>query len=403
MPQAISLRDYLTRENPALEVKGSKSRNNTTNAKYPEVGRVVPWMDFKLNTINNLFERRLSTHLEKLYHDLSDPPKLRTPDLEIKAESCLQSLFEKSNQHIVAEALERSKDLLKFNVFIVIGDKSKLLYGNSFKPDLAGQSDVENDNNILPGDAKLSAKFGSKFLRTIPPNVGVKNQTESYIWPLRQLLRYSVNSGMRYGYIITDKELIILRIGTFEERLEGASFKEMRQTVEDRSLIEWRAIPWDNSGNTLTINLALWTLHILAANNGLLDWKYETLEDEKLRNEESRARLQPDQSSFPSDLTNSKENTQQEVENDTVSQGNPSQGTAGSFLGRPMAGLDLSDSFGPGSQSLKPTGKSKLAEKSEPVGKPKPSGKRKLESEPSDDTAPRRRRRTKTKKGLEAR
>lgn len=116
----------------------------------------------------------------------------------------------------------------------------------------------------------------------------------------------------------------------------------------------------------------MWTPHILAANNGILDWKYGSLEDEKLRDEQSRVRLQPDPNSFPSDFNDSKENTQAEVGNDRIASGQPSQETVGSIVARTLGDLDMLASFGAGSQSSK-------------------VGKRKAESDASGDDALRRR------------
>lgn len=53
--------------------------------------------------------------------------------------------------------------------------------------------------------------------------------------------------------------------------------------------MEYVSIPWDNyrQGNpddygALTVNLALWFIHILAGNAHEVDWSYPDLQDEKL-------------------------------------------------------------------------------------------------------------------------
>jgi hypothetical protein len=114
---------------------------------------------------------------------------------------------------------------------------------------------------------------------------------------------------MRYGYLITDKELVVFRIGPADDRIPHSSQKELRQAVAENSIVEWQSIPWENHGDSkLTVNLALWVLHILAANNGLLDWEYKELAEETIMDFESQQKLT---TSFSTEEAQSQQRTQQ--------------------------------------------------------------------------------------------
>jgi hypothetical protein len=359
MPQTTTLLHYLTQANPEVETRWrSLSQSETKGDDYPDLRKLALWEDFQLETIVKMFDHKLSNLLMERYDNLPNMPKLRPSSLELYLEACVQDVVTMFNQEIVLEALDKTtprRDFLGQEVWMLRGSKTRVKWKTKLAPDWAGRSQLEFENNILPGDTKMSKNFDSDSILEAVTEGEEIGRNLNHLWPIRQVLWYCYNTGMRYGYIITDKELIVLRVGTYEEK-EPPTFEDLRTAIRKKSRVEWRAIPWDNSGNELTINLALWTLHILAANNGLLDWKYGKLEDEKLVPYASQTQLQPDPNGVSQRM---------------------------SFAGN-LRGLML-DSFGSDSQLLS-----------------QPAGKRKLESEPSDDNAPRRRRRTTTKEGLEA-
>lgn len=66
----------------------------------------------------------------------------------------------------------------------------------------------------------------------------------------------------------------------------------LRQRLIRNGLLEYVSIPWENhhQGDVnkyrdLTINLALWFVHVLAGNNYQVDWNYGLLKDEGLARE----------------------------------------------------------------------------------------------------------------------
>lgn len=103
---------------------------------------------------------------------------------------------------------------------------------------------------LVCGENKLSTKWNSdkhKLRKAFQGN---------WIWPFRQVLTYCVATRTRYGCLMTPDELVVLRV-----YLNGSGQSESWN-------VQYKAIPWDDSGNKLTINLGIWALGMMALNSG---------------------------------------------------------------------------------------------------------------------------------------
>ncbi|KAJ3468224.1 hypothetical protein MRS44_002289 [Fusarium solani] len=79
---------------------------------------------------------------------------------------------------------------------------------------------------------------------------GLKEQQANSLSPLCQLAKYAKLSGTRYGFIMTDKEVVVVRFIVDSTGQYGA---------------EWQAIPQSASGEgTLTVGLAVWALIMMS-------------------------------------------------------------------------------------------------------------------------------------------
>lgn len=310
MPRPKSLLDYLTKPNPPLTLEqrpSSKSAKgtNTTHCEYPTPVEVRPWKEFKMGVILKLYGEQVAEVLKRQRSTLSDIPVMLESQLVVKLEPSMTSIVNTTNLAVVLNALQHSAhSLVSQNVRMHTGDRARVLDGQ-WRPDWAGMSDVQGLNNILPGDTKTSRTWGSEMILKYVVNKKIVTDGEKNLWPLRQLLCYCICCHARYGYIITDKELLVMRVGTREEkgRETQPSQKELRDAVHDNAWMEWKAISWNAYGSKkMTINLALWALHIMAANNGLLDWTYDSLNEEAIVDlDTQRGRvLIPDNPSFVS-------------------------------------------------------------------------------------------------------
>ncbi|KAI8720157.1 hypothetical protein NCS52_00460400 [Fusarium sp. LHS14.1] len=89
--------------------------------------------------------------------------------------------------------------------------------------------------------ARLSSQWTSERL---------KNQDSADLFPIRQLATYARESGTRYSFIMTDKEIVVVRFTVDSNGQYGA---------------DWQAIPRDASGEgSLTVGLAVWALIMMS-------------------------------------------------------------------------------------------------------------------------------------------
>ena len=292
-----TLHDYLTQVNPVLvEARRSRksSKSSTTNTKWPLIKEIKQLKDFSWETLREISHRQLQQTLNQPF-PLLDVPPVNAAQRRFSDERSLTLVLAMTNQSIVLEALSQTSDnLMSQNIQMVTGGQALLVFGHpKDDPDWAGTNDENarsNDQlpqNILPGDTKMSWNWKSSELKDchLRDEKGYLRPVGK-LWPVRQLLYYCLVSYSRYGYIITDKELVVIRVGpTQNHEVSEDDYLNCKNHVSRDAAVEYISIPRGNAGaaEELTVNLALWILHILAANNGRLGHRpYRSLEYEIL-------------------------------------------------------------------------------------------------------------------------
>ncbi|KAF2669442.1 hypothetical protein BT63DRAFT_455423 [Microthyrium microscopicum] len=286
-----TLLDYLRQANPTVWCKGdqSSSAGSTKHEDYPTPSRVKRWKEFKLTNIRKIFDNAIDLALKDTPTEAfrtidSGPVELN----DIFKEDCLNSVIIRSIQPITVEALSKtSQAIVEKDIFMHRGTAAKLPSKSRFQPDWAGKTSLRGDINALPGDTKVSKSWTSLMFKTQLNSKGeIKYEKSPYVWPVRQVFHYCIKTHSRYGFIITDAELVVLRFGLASQQNGQASVEKIREYIEDDGYAEWQSIPWkhdsDNTGS-LSINLALWVLHLLAVNNGFLESNYGKLSEEVKR------------------------------------------------------------------------------------------------------------------------
>lgn len=90
------------------------------------------------------------------------------------------------------------------------------------------------------------------------------NVTRKRLRPLELLATYCRFGETRYGFIITQEELVAIRI----RRLDPALIPGVLACDEPCAGIEYKSVPWDASGpGNLTVNLAIWALGCMGMND----------------------------------------------------------------------------------------------------------------------------------------
>jgi hypothetical protein len=304
---ARSLFEYLTGENAELDCSRCRPGNNSSNLDWFVPRMVIPWEDFNFETFEDIYNGLLK---RVLAHPIGPRrfPQISEEDCEISCEESCTALILKSNHTVVSGALLIStKELVKewpfHRLAWVLGRHASPLRinGRNLHPDWAGihksiaKSTVANGHspcpkdekpkakNILPGDTKVSRKWTSDQVEKRCRDGAVVNSHGNRNWlrPIMQIFTYCVIAESRYGYIITDKELVAIRV---RPRARNPKMSPTEAVRRD-GVLEYKSISWkSHRGETptdkykeLTINLALWWLHILADNSRSIDWEYRRL------------------------------------------------------------------------------------------------------------------------------
>ncbi|KAK2791760.1 hypothetical protein FQN51_002124 [Onygenales sp. PD_10] len=322
-----TLLDYLTQPNPVIVNDYSLGGLPT---KFEITSNLLqrPWADFDYETLLKCYGDTL--RICKQWGGIS--PSLKLPETIIRDEDTVEHLLTRAVVPQVNEGLEEAwshlfKGQKPDQPHMTRGGQTrkslnKSIQGHKGKgkptgdgggsgecsidktgyPDWAGIRANQDPNiwsNILPGESKLSRKWRMDF---------TQEGAEPYLWPLAQIEFYCTRQrNVRYGYLVTDFELVALR---FQKHKIGDGIAKQRPTraistpghqrnqssmsdismmssspsrhaldlsfhsassTSEHVVIDMVSIPWMNSGpGKLTVKLALWWLHMMAAGGDTL-------------------------------------------------------------------------------------------------------------------------------------
>ncbi|CAF9905258.1 MAG: hypothetical protein GOMPHAMPRED_003094 [Gomphillus americanus] len=346
-----TLHEFLTIKNPDLDRRSLKGGKTTNVNGVVGPDKTVPWSDFRLDALQQELATILSQPWlspEQILAVLKD--RWLKP---VKEDSIKWKVHQKWNEPIIEQALEETRfQLLKD------GKERRFLHGEVFLETNAGdgdfkitlphknhkttrckpdwyccQSRIDEEDPatsrimLLYGDTKPSSKFKGMWVESET----VKEQVQAWR-SLEQLTKYMNAKNLQYGFIITDEELVVLRLSkrprdiseirqsygqSFAQQASQTSGSEYSQLIaEDRArspatldqadansnasrrkqrsiskltrkashddyvddqrtidmVIEWRSIPWDEYGiHSMTVNLVLWVLIMLALEKPVME------------------------------------------------------------------------------------------------------------------------------------
>jgi hypothetical protein len=299
-----SLLEYLRSENPVINGDMCRPGGNTksTGDIWETPRKIEVWEDFEFNSLKSIYGGQLQEVLTShfAFQDFSAIPQF--PFREIHDENSLECLIVKWNHSMMADALSTAQSYLDNRlthgkIHMVRGGQADYPASNSkLRPDWGGvqrpTTRISKPKNVLPGDTKLSKKWSSGLIKL--GQVHFNHKKIDWLRPLTQVFSYCVRSNSRYGYVITDKELVVLRIRPGSETdsqsavdIQG-SFESSDPTPATRArstgILEFQAIPWENDAiaadeecEVMTVNLALWWLHMMAAESSEIEEHYTPL------------------------------------------------------------------------------------------------------------------------------
>ncbi|KAF2973059.1 hypothetical protein GQX73_g619 [Xylaria multiplex] len=317
-PRAGSIFELLTHRNPHV-ILSPESGTNTHNQSYFWPRKIKKWEEFHFENLDKIYGGLLMNVARNPRDNLPHYPFILGKDCRISDEPTTTNLISKWNDTVVSAALDAVKGELNPSIWIQKASKPKQSTNTpnsgskgkkkddvkiSLRPDSGAYSvheeNPENGEERFPKDYKYAGSWSSLKVRN-----GQHVDIDTGEWkpgfvqrndnmPIRQAYTYSVLFQCRYGCILTTEEAFIFRIGPIEqnsESAEGGSSINLnpQQIVRTKGLMEYVSIPWTHGTenntdnyNKLTVNLALWVLHILAGNHHRILKKYPELSAEKL-------------------------------------------------------------------------------------------------------------------------
>lgn len=141
----------------------------------------------------------------------------------------------------------------------ILKDKGSRSRKNDLKPDMTihvnASSAYSSATMLVMGDNKFSGAWDFETSwKEIHKNSKLKLDED--MRPFRQLATYCWVGKTRYGYIMSDQELLAVRVW----------YSKDKAGKETWGMEVSHPIPWDASSRSLTVNLAIWWLGVMAMN-----------------------------------------------------------------------------------------------------------------------------------------
>jgi hypothetical protein len=286
MAAMITLRRVLTQSKPEIPCNVRVSRN-TSSTSWPEIERdtITRWNDFNLETLNQSYGHILD--LEFPAEQLAAPhAEHNFQGMDIKRTHDVLQLIG-WNYRMLRSTVPFAKQRLELHPGVHLKhyartNKSLIRIGDSQQPvqiDHFVALDDSTLSNLVMGLSRPSISFQGRSLVNCPTAV-----TKEGLWPMRQLANLCHMAQTRYGYIMTDQDLVVCRFYIPEGGVNQA----------DELKVEVMAVPWTVHGESqLTTDLALWWLCMLALSPtqhcalateedmvGIDEWEVRYLNDE---------------------------------------------------------------------------------------------------------------------------
>ncbi|KAK5998419.1 hypothetical protein PT974_00798 [Cladobotryum mycophilum] len=296
-----TLGEALTRELPTVDSSSIKPGGNTTIRESVAVDDWVKWDEFNYQTLFNMYGNLLSL-------PWPDPPELnpiQPYDLEAVNEHTFEDILVKFIFPTINTALQVVGDPESGTFHIGRGTRCQ---NDKLRPDWslvsgARRNDQTTYINLLPGDSKVHCKWSPELKR--------KNFNE-WAKPVRQIATYMAWWSCRYGFIITEANLVLFRIarelvggglGSSRPRRHTSVHYRMASADSDISMLteslslggmdfedddaatweylppQYVAIPWTRHGNgQLTAQMALFYLSLMATGDRFIASRYPALD-----------------------------------------------------------------------------------------------------------------------------
>jgi hypothetical protein len=218
-----TLRRVLTQSKPAVPCKTKASKNST--GKWPTFNpnAIKLWDDFNLETLNESYGHILDLEIpaEKLAEVTRAEYALE--GIEITKPADILHLVG-WNDRLLRPTLAFAKQHFNLHAGVHLQHNVSAANNSSFARISAGRHPVRVDHrisldefplpNLVIGLGRPSSKFQGRRVADRPEAAGKEG-----LWPLRQLANLCDMAKTRYGYIVTDQDLVACCFHKTEARM----------------------------------------------------------------------------------------------------------------------------------------------------------------------------------------
>lgn len=251
------------------------------NTKAQDIVEAEPWKDWEDFTFPNIY-KIFESELNQEYEG-PEEPWMHPEDLRIYSEACCEAATQMARTPIVNFALTSSSTKEGIPYY---GSGPRCKNPDLLKPDWSCTSHAGTKNknakdnlvNLVTGDTKLSEKWDPTWLEKGEET----NRRKAWNEPVKQVAGYMWSAKLRYGFIVTDKDLVVLRMTRLKEwekaPAKDPTYVDKGEKRDPFYALEHKAISWTVEGEKkLTAKLALWALAKLAKIGHTLEERYGKL------------------------------------------------------------------------------------------------------------------------------
>lgn len=306
MPSKTTILEVLSQPNPQIDASQSRRGTNSNSSPYwPDVDNWSRWEDFNARDLYDLYRGVVDADWPS---DAVGSPEPSRWDARVFDEDSLGHYLSRFMLPQVNAALCHAGRVLGItkDYDLHIGRSGRCSYeaiaDSRFKPDWSLCCDAQTLDkgvylNLLPGHSKLSKRWRS--------DMHAKASHHKWKDPVRQMLHHIAELHVRYGWLLTDTELVVIRVsaqltgarqatnrlrrrppplGRDRTTSVGSAISRLSSAMQGMSLggsssyrppgggidafrVEYQTIAWKEHGNgrsRLSIRLALFYLAMMA-------------------------------------------------------------------------------------------------------------------------------------------
>ncbi|KAF5650105.1 uncharacterized protein FTJAE_670 [Fusarium tjaetaba] len=229
-----SIHDSLTSNNPTLDVTANPGNIIKTNFPALADAQIVRWHYFNVDCLGQAYGDILEDYPVPTV--IGHPGPHTVNGLNRFKQVVIDNLFP-SLAHPIQTGATVLGARLGARLPKVLFEKDTVVDW----PRRSGLSLVSDDGTrFLVGCVLMASQWSSSRLERS------HFYGEAATLPLRRVAAYCLSTDTRYGFVLTTREIVVVRV--------SGTAHDDRQPCR----IEWQAVPWDASGpGTLTVNLAL--------------------------------------------------------------------------------------------------------------------------------------------------